>query len=260
VFRSKSKTNTEKALDRAHTQLLQAAQLSAIATEQLRSRVAPAVAQAAVAATTAKELAQPRVEAAKVWAKPHFEHGVELAAPKVDAAVQTLVPKVDTARDKIVDDVLPRITAALTAAAAASAAAREEALAVGHEAAARGAGAKMVLTGEAVAKQRRALGKGGRVGLIVGLVAVLGAAAAYFAKRSAPKDDPWATPLEDPYVAPAVGVDSSLAATPEDAAGAAVTGDQLDGLGGASLGVDGSGELGGTASGDGDQREPGQRS
>lgn len=241
----RSKTNTEKALDRAHDQLLQAAQLSAAATEQLREKVAPAVAQAALAATTAKELAQPRMEAAREWAKPHFEHGVELAAPKVDAAVQSLVPKVDTARDKIVEDVLPRLTAALTTAAAASAAAREEALAVGHEAAVRGAGAKMVLTGEAVAKQKRSLDRGtvGKVGLIVAIVAALGAAAAYFVKKSAPKEDPWATPLQEPYVAPAAPVDASLAATPEDAAGAATLGDQLDAV----------------AQEDGEQREPGQQ-
>ena len=241
----RSKTNTEKALDRAHDQLLQAAQLSAAATEQLREKVAPAVAQAALAATTAKELAQPRMEAAREWAKPHFEHGVELAAPKVDAAVQSLVPKVDTARDKIVEDVLPRLTAALTTAAAASAAAREEALAVGHEAAVRGAGAKMVLTGEAVAKQKRSLDRGtvGKVGLIVAIVAALGAAAAYFVKKSAPKEDPWATPLQEPYVAPAAPVGASPAATPEDAAGAATLGDQLDAV----------------PQEDGEQREPGQQ-
>ena len=82
----------------------------------------------------------------------------------MDAAVQTLVPKVDTARDKIVEELLPRIAAALTAAAAASVAAREEALAVGHEAAVRGSGAKSVLVGEAVAKHKRHLGKGGKAG------------------------------------------------------------------------------------------------
>ncbi len=261
MFRSKSKTSTEKALDRAHAQLLQAAQLSGSATEQLRDKVAPTLAQAALAATTAKELAEPHVRAAQEWAKPHFEHGVELAAPKVDAAVQTLVPKVDTARDKIVEDLLPRIATALTAAAAASAAAREEAVAVGQEAATRGVGAKMVLTGAAVAKQKRSLGVGGKVGkvgLIVGLVAIVGAAAAYFVKKSAPKEDPWATPLQDPYVAPAAGVDSTLV-TPEDAAGTAVIGDELDGLGGSTLGADTGTPLDGSPSEDGEHREPGQQ-
>ncbi len=189
------------------------------------------------------------MEAAREWAKPHFEHGVELAAPKVDAAVQTLVPKVDTARDKIVEDLLPRIAAALTAAAAASAAAREEAVAVGHEAAIRGAGAKMVLTGEAVAKQKRSLGKGGKVALIVGLVAIVGAAAAYFVKRSAPKEDPWAIPLQDPYVPPA-GVDSTPAPPPRTLR--ARRGRQRERL-------DGSGEVAGTGQEDGERREPGQQ-
>ena len=258
MFRSKSKTSTEKALDRAHEQLLQAAQLSGSATDQLRGKLAPTVAQAALAATAAKELAQPHVKAAQDWAKPHFEHGVELAAPRVDAAVQTLVPKVDTARDKIVEDLLPRIATALTAAAAASAAAREEAVAVGHEAATRSAGAKMVLTGEAVAKQKRSFGVSGKVGLIVGLVAIVGAAAAYFVKKSAPKEDPWATPLQDPYVAPAVGVDSTLA-TPEDAADTAVAGDELDGLGSSTLGADTGNPLDSTVSENGEQREPGQQ-
>ena len=159
MFRSKS--NTEKALDRAHEQLLQASELSSSTAGQVREKVGPAVAQAAQAALAAKEWTQPHVEAARDWAKPHVEHGIEVAAPKVETAVQSLAPKVDTARDKIVDDVLPRITAALAAAAAASAAARDEAVAAGHEAAVRGSGAKSVLVGEAVAKHKRHLGKGG---------------------------------------------------------------------------------------------------
>ena len=43
MFRSKS--NTEKALDRTRDQLLQAAQLSGSATGQLRDKVAPTLAQ-----------------------------------------------------------------------------------------------------------------------------------------------------------------------------------------------------------------------
>jgi len=248
VFRSKS--NTEKALDRAHEQLLQASELSSSTAGQVREKVGPAVAQAAQAALAAKEWTQPHVEAARDWAKPHVEHGIEVAAPKVETAVQSLAPKVDTARDKIVDDVLPRITAALAAAAAASAAARDEAVAAGHEAAVRGSGAKSVLVGEAVAKHKRHLGKGGKLALVAGILAALGAAAAYFVKRSAPQDDPWAVPLQDPYVPPA-SVDSTPAATPEDAEGvAAADGTQL---------LDGSGDVSGTGQEDGERREPGQQ-
>ena len=248
MFRSKS--NTEKALDRAHEQLLQASELSSSTAGQVREKVGPAVAQAAQAALAAKDWTQPHVEAARDWAKPHVEHGIEVAAPKVETAVQSLAPKVDTARDKIVDDVLPRITAALAAAAAASAAARDEAVAAGHEAAVRGSGAKSVLVGEAVAKHKRHLGKGGKLALVAGILAALGAAAAYFVKRSAPQDDPWATPLQEPYVPPA-GVDSTPAATPEDAEGvAAADGTQL---------LDGSGDVSGTGQEDGERREPGQQ-
>ena len=248
MFRSKS--NTEKALDRAHEQLLHASELSSSTAGQVREKVAPAVAQATQAALAAKDWTQPHVEAAREWAKPHVEHGIEVAAPKVETAVQSLAPKVDTARDKIVDDVLPRITAALAAAAAASAAARDEAVAAGHEAAVRGSGAKSVLVGEAVAKHKRHLGKGGKLAVVAGIVAVLGAAAAYFVKRSAPQDDPWATPLPDPYVPPA-GVDSTPAAAPEDAA-EVTTADSTELL-------DGSGELSGTGQEDGERREPGQQ-
>ena len=216
MFRGGSKTNTEKALDRAHDQLLQAAQLSAAATEQLREKVAPAVAQAALAATTAKELAQPRMgrprgsgpsrtsSTASSWRLPRWTPPSRASCPRWTRRAT-----------RSSRTVLPRLTAALTTAAAASAAAREEALAVGHEAAVRGAGAKMVLTGEAVAKQKRSLDRGtvGKVGLIVAIVAALGAAAAYFVKKSAPKEDPSATPLQEPYVAPAAPVGASPAAT-----------------------------------------------
>ena len=106
-----------------------------------------------------------------------------------------------------------------------------------------------MLVGEAVAKHKRHLGKGGKLALVAGIVAALGAVAAYFVKRSAPQDDPWATPLQDPYVPPA-GVDSTPAATPEDAAGVAAA-DSTELL-------DGSGELSGTGQEDGERREPGQ--
>ena len=91
MFRSKS--NTEKALDRAHEQLLQASELSSSTAGQVREKVGPAVAQAAQAALAAKEWTQPHVEAARDWAKPHVEHGIEVAAPRVETAVQNLRPQ-----------------------------------------------------------------------------------------------------------------------------------------------------------------------
>jgi len=116
--------------------------------------------------------------------------------------VSGLAPKVDTARDKIVDELLPRLTEAITAFATASAAAKEEAIS-------RGTGAAAVLSGDASASPKH--NKKGRVLLILGLFAAAAAGAMAFMKRSAPKDDPWATPLADPYVAPSTGRHSSVA-------------------------------------------------
>jgi hypothetical protein len=152
--------------------------------DQLRERVVPAVGQAA---ETAREWGQPRVEAARDWARPRVEHGIEVAAPRLESAVIGLAPKVDTARDKIVDELLPRVAEAITALAAASTAAKEEALSRGH-------GAAAVISGDAVASRRH---KKGRVLLVLGVFAATAGAAMAFLKKSAPKDDPWTTPLAD---------------------------------------------------------------
>jgi hypothetical protein len=166
--------------------------------EQLRDRVAPALGQAA---ESAMEWGQPRVKAARRWAKPRVEHGIEIAAPRLESAVSSLAPKVDIARDKIVDELLPRVTEAITAWAAASAAARDEVVS-------RGAGAAAVVSGDAVAKPKRK--KKGKVMLTLSLLGAAAAGAAAFLKKSAPKDDPWATPLEDSYTAPSNGRHSKV--------------------------------------------------
>ena len=193
MFRTKSRT--EQLAD--HSASL--ASTTAAVADQLRERVVPVVGQAA---SSAKEWGQPHVEAARVWAKPHVEHGIEVAAPKLESAVSSLAPKVDTARNKIVDELLPRVAEAIAAFAAASAAAKDEAVS-------RGSGAAAVISGDAVASPKRK--KKGRVLLTLGLFAAAAAAAAAFMKKSAPKDDPWATPLADPYVAPSAGRHSSVA-------------------------------------------------
>jgi hypothetical protein len=195
------------------------ADTAATVADQLRERVFPAVGQAA---ENAIEWGQPHVEAARQWAKPRVEHGIEVAAPKLESAVSGLAPKVDTARDKIVDELLPRVTEAITAWAAASAAAKDEALS-------RGADAVAVISGDAVASPRHK--KRRKVVLTLGLLSAAGAAAAAFMKKSAPKDDPWATPLEDPYVAPSSGRHSKLESVDTvdsaDEAGTADKGDPL---------------------------------
>ena len=192
MFHSKSKK--EQLQDRSAS----LADTAATVADQLRERVAPAIGQAA---ESAKEWGQPRVEAARHWAKPRVEHGIEIAAPKLESAVSGLAPKVDVARDKIVDELLPRVTEAITAWAASSAAAKDEAVS-------RGAGAAAVVKGDAVATPKRK--KCGRVLMTLGLLGAAGAAVTSFLKKSAPKDDPWATPLTDPYIAPSNGRHSGL--------------------------------------------------
>jgi hypothetical protein len=199
VFHSKSRT--EQLQDQSASLAISAAGVA----EQLRERVVPAVGQVA---GSAMEWGQPRVEAARLWAKPRVEHGIEVAAPKLESVVSGLAPKVDTARDKIVEDLLPRLAEAIAAFTAASTAAKDEAVT-------RGTGAASVLSGDATASPKRK--KKGRLLLILGLLGAAAAGVATFMKKSAPKDDPWATPLADSYVGPSTGRHSSVAPVDETA-------------------------------------------
>ena len=175
-------------------------------TDQLRERVIPAVGQA--------------TESAMVWAKPHVEHGIEVAAPHLESAVTGLAPKVDTARDKIVDELIPRLAEAINAWAATSAAARDEGVS-------RGKGAAAVISGNAVATPK---GRKRRVLLIVGLVVAGAAAAMAFMKKSAPKDDPWTTPLADRYAATPNGRHSSGSPVDEATATAKTQSEIIDSM------------------------------
>src|SRR5450759_5164673 len=173
MFRTKSRT--EQLTEQIQEQSESFSDAAATMADQLRERVVPAVGQA--------------TENAKVWARPRFEHGVEVAAPRLESAVSGLAPKVDTARDKIVDELIPRIAEAISVWAAASAVTKDEAVS-------RGQGAASVISGSAVASPK---GRKKRVLLMLGLVGAASAAAIALMKKSAPKDDPWTTPLADPY-------------------------------------------------------------
>ena len=207
MFRSKSRT--EQVQDHQAAVAARAATLA----DQLRGRAVPAV---ALAAENAKEWSQPRVEAARVWVKPRVEHGIEVAAPRLESAVSSLAPKVDTARDKIVEDLLPRVTEAITAWAAATTAAKDEALTRGH-------GAAAVMSGDAVASPKHK-NKGWVLLAALGVLASTAAAVVAFMKKSAPRDDPWATPIAEPYVASSNGRHSA-AAQAESSAVATKVGD-----------------------------------
>jgi hypothetical protein len=178
MFRSKSKSEQLAEQLQEETESL-ASTASALA-EQLRERVVPAVGHAS--------------ENARDWARPRYEHGITVAAPKLESAVNALVPKVDTARDKIVEDLIPRIAEAISAWAAASASAKDEIVS-------RGQGAAAVMSGEAVAAPKRSfLGRMRRVMMAFALLGAIAAGVMTFMKRSAPKDDPWTTPLADAHL------------------------------------------------------------
>jgi hypothetical protein len=185
MFRSKSRT--EQLSEQLQDQSESLASTAAAVADQLRERVGPAVGQA--------------TDNAREWARPRVEHGIEVAAPRLESAVNGLAPKVDTARDKIVDELIPRIAEAITSWAASSAAARDEAVS-------RGQGAAAVISGNAVAAPK---GRKRRVLLGVGVVSATAAAAVKLMKKSAPKDDPWTTPLADPWKTP---IAEPSAATP----------------------------------------------
>ena len=176
MFRSKSRT--EELTEHVHDQSESLADAAAAMADQLRERVGPAVGQA--------------TENAREWARPRFEHGVEVAAPRLESAVIGLAPRVDTARDKIVDELIPRLAEAISVWAAATVAARDEVVT-------RGQGAASVMSGGSVATPKG--GRKRRVLLIVGLLGGAAAAAMAVMRKSAPKDDPWMTPLEDRYEA-----------------------------------------------------------
>src|SRR5450755_3845009 len=115
-----------------------------IAAGQARDWAAPrmeaAVEWAAPRVERGLQAAAPRVEAAVEWAAPRVERGLQAAAPRVEAAADRVAPAVDAARDRIVDDLLPRLIEAVHAAGAAGAAATTAAGAAATAAASNAAG------------------------------------------------------------------------------------------------------------------------
>lgn len=151
--------------------------------------------QVEIVRTWARPRVDQRVGAARDWAKPRVGRGIGVAAPRLDTAVQSLGPVVDKSRDKIVDELLPRLSELVAALAASS-------LAVKDEVTDRTNGAAAVLSGEAEAQPKG--GARAKLLLILSVLAgALAAAAAVFSQRRKSDDDPWATPLSDPYAAPA---------------------------------------------------------
>ncbi len=165
------------------------------------------------AATHARRWSDEKTHAAGDWAKPRIEHGKDVAGPALAAATDAASAKGSELKGKF-DERVPKVSGSLASAVAVGTAAR-------HEAARRSADAALVLKGEAKIKPVKKKKKGGLLKSILAGLAVVGATAAaaiWFAKKdSAAKDDPWARPLTDPYVAPTSGRDATIAVdTSED--------------------------------------------
>lgn len=188
----------------------------------LRDKAGPALAAAAAGAVTsasaAKDWAAPRLAGATEMSRAQlgtaYGRGVEAAAPRVAHAAGALVPKIDSARDHIVDDLLPRLAGAVSAGAAAAAAATGSATdsaaqasknALSSTSASAGALAKdgtkdkkksasraSTLQARAERETSRRRGSGvARFLLVAGILAAAGAAGYAAWKRGSGEQDPW---------------------------------------------------------------------
>jgi len=147
---------------------------------------------AAHAAETAEQLADQAKEAAihaKEWAVPRAEkawyEGRKAAAPRVEAAAEKAIPLVDTAHDRLVDDILPKLVAAITAAAGAAA--------VGADKAREVADARLTELAHVAPPPKKHTGA--KVFWTIAGLAIAGAVVAVFRRRR-PTTDPWA---EEPW-------------------------------------------------------------
>lgn len=169
----------------------------------------------------ASDVAVPTLD--KAW-----RDGVKVAAPKVEAVAEKARPAVDQARDKLVDDYIPRLQKAMHDAAEAA----ESGGTVTEKATKAGAAAKKAVTTKPRKRRRGAK----TVGWV--LVGTVAAGTGYLLwRRSQPIDDPWAeeywddaaltTPsspaARDAAAATATAADKAAGAV-KDAAGAAAHG------------------------------------
>jgi len=248
VFTRPSRAEQEREQARIHLARAQVLEATNAASHQLREKVAPAVAVAArdardwavPKAAEAKAWAGPKAHDARVWATPHVERGLEVAGPKVEAVVEKLTPAVDAARDRIVDELLPRVVEAVNAASVAAAGATAATGVAASTAKKRSVDAAAVLRGEAIATRPRQKRSKGKFLLVLSLLAAAGGAAFAAFKRQSPQEDPWAVPpgsYSTESSAPSSAPSSSAPGAPSDlddvgAGDPLASGDASDALGG----------------------------
>lgn len=170
------------------------------------------------AGLTAEQLAAQAKEAAyqaKDWAAPRAEkawyEGRKAAAPKIEAAAEKAIPVVDTAHDRLVDDILPKLVAAITAAAGAAA--------VGADKARDVADAKLTELAHIAPPPKKHTGA--KVFWSIAGLAIVGAVVAAFRRRQ-PAADPWA---EEPWDE-TDAVESSMAAALDEVPAPSEVGDE----------------------------------
>lgn len=182
-----------------------------ITTDHLREQATEAGKVAKHFAEHGKEWAGPKVEAAYDWAAPKVDKawrsGVQAAAPKVADYAEKSRGAVDVAHDKIVDDVIPKVIAAMEEAAKAAKGGADGLQSKAH--------AAVEAAEKAVAKQEKAAKSGSALGKTLGWVlvgsAVAGAGVLIW-RRTQPVDDPWAEEYWDDAVAPGASETAAPAA------------------------------------------------
>lgn len=187
----------------------QAADLGHVIGEQASKAGDAAASFAEQGKTWATDVAAPKLE--KAW-----RDGVKATAPKIEAAAEKAGPAVDSARDKIVDDYIPRVQKAMHDAA--EAAAGEDK--VVDKADKAGKAAK-----KALAKKPKSHRGKKTVGWI--LVGTAAAGTGYLLwRRTQPVEDPWAeeywedatSPVHAPAAATAAAADAEAQAAADEAA------------------------------------------
>lgn len=176
-----SKIDTEKVKERA----AEAAALLSDVSSKAATQAGVVAAQAKDRASNAKDWAQPRVNDFIAWLTPRAEKAwqdsLQAAAPQVEKAAGKAAPLIDSAHDKLVDDLLPKMVAAFNGAAANAATAQN----------------KAALADSVAKAAEEANKKGSKKGWLVALAAGGAAVAGYvFWKRAQPQTDPWAEPWE----------------------------------------------------------------
>ncbi|WP_285100571.1 hypothetical protein [Promicromonospora sp. MEB111] len=176
-----SKIDTEKVKERA----AEATALLSDVSSKAASQAGSIAAQAKDRASNAKDWAQPRVNDFIAWLTPRAEKAwqdsLQAAAPQVEKVAGKAAPLIDSAHDKLVDDLLPKMVSAFNAAAANAAAAQGK------------TSLAETVTDAADKASRKSSKKGWLIALAAGGAAVAGYV---FWKRAQPQTDPWAEPWE----------------------------------------------------------------